>query len=1457
MARDDPRSTVESGPTRVAGVGAPRPGPGDIVGGYRLEAVAGSGGMGVVHRATDLTLGRRVALKLIAPHLAGRPRFRALFVREALSAAAVEHPAVVPVYRAGEDDGTLFLAMRWIEGLPLDELAAGDGLSPEIAVAIVSQVAAALDAAHTEGVIHRDVKPANILVSGAATAPVAHLTDFGLALLVSESGEGDSSLGAGTPGFQSPEQIRGGPVTPATDVYALGGVLHFCLTGRAPYPGISGDALRIAQLVDPPPRPSRARPALPRTLDAVVATAMAKRPAGRFETAGDLARAAERAIADAGDGPALGVAGARSGLCPYRGLQAFEEEHADRFVGREADVARMLDKLREHRFVALVGASGVGKSSLLHAGLIPAVRRGALGGPGAATVVALTPGDAPLASLAAALAAGPPRPALLVVDALEEAFTLCADDAERTAFLDALLDAAGRPGSHVVVALRADVYGRIAGHERLASAVADGQHLLGHLGPSAVRRAVLEPAAAAGLTVEPALVETVVGDFAGSPEALPLLGFALREVWRRRRDHTLTLRDYEDAGGLRGTLERRAEEVMSELSGAEMRIAREVLLRLVQPGETGLDTRCRAAADELAGADPAAEALVQRLVRARLLAMTSDLASGTRVVEIAHEQLLRSWSRLADWIAAERAALRAEHRLADTAADWEAHGRDPAFLLAGPRLQEWDARPDGRLTEAAKAFLTAGRDAAAGRRRARRRRRLTTVAVSLAVLAAVGTLGAVALRRGDEAAAQRIDGRADRLLAASAQRSATDPELALLYAEEAYRLRPDAAAQTALRRTVAASRILAATGLGGDLGHPVALLHGTPARALTDRGRIVRWPSGGGPPRDTARLPVGTAARVVSAGAGLTAVVSEGGRADVWSLAGAPRRMLIGIEASDVVAAADAPRLAVVTNHGDLRVVGPSGEERRLDGDPRYVTRPVLSADGGTLAFYRPTVGVTVVRLPDGRGTRLAGGAGDRWNALAVSGSGSRVAAVDPAGTVRVWDTATGTGRNVPGRRTGRDRLLLSRDGRRLVAIGRSGSLAVWDLRQGGHPVVRRVNQGVVTAVALDDADRVAVGGRNGSVRVWDIRTGDGLALGRHTGPVVGLGFGDDGRTLVSAAADGLRRWDIATAIPWIVPTASPSSDVALSGDGRTVAVISARGVVTVAHGATVRSRAIARALPARIALSPDAQTVVTAESDGRVASWRWRAGDVRVLHAGAGLGGGSPGAVVGGRWWLTADRRGTILRPLWAPGAALRFDLPGVTVAVSEDARRLVTAARISEPAVGAGGVAEPPELEVAGWDLEQRPPTRRWTLRGDWPAVALAADGRTVALSGRSGIVRIVAERPGGGTSVSAGARGADSLAIGADGRLLVAGGAAGAVRSWDTRTGVQVAEFRGLRGAIRDVATDRTGTRVAAIGSGPFVAVWTCETCGSMSDVLALAARRTTRGLSASERGAVDAP
>ena len=275
---------------------------GTVFAGYQIDGVAGEGGMGRVYRATEIALARPVALKLIADDFAGDRKFRERFQRESMLAASIDHPNVIPIYEAGEVDGELYIAMRFVDGTDLLAAVMREGpFAPERAVRIIGQVGSALDAAHRRGLVHRDVKPGNVLLTGEEEH--AYLTDFGLVKTLTGEAPGTTTAGhfVGTLDYSSPEAIQGGDADARSDVYSLGCVLFYALSRVSPFLRDSNVGTMFAHVNEPPPSLLEAAPGIPPALADVVERALSKQPDERQQTAGEFAREAQEALtAEAG-----------------------------------------------------------------------------------------------------------------------------------------------------------------------------------------------------------------------------------------------------------------------------------------------------------------------------------------------------------------------------------------------------------------------------------------------------------------------------------------------------------------------------------------------------------------------------------------------------------------------------------------------------------------------------------------------------------------------------------------------------------------------------------------------------------------------------------------------------------------------------------------------------------------------------------------------------------------------------------------------------------------------------------------------------------------------------------------------------------------------------------------------------------------------------------------------------
>jgi formylglycine-generating enzyme required for sulfatase activity/predicted Ser/Thr protein kinase len=713
---------------------------------YRLVRLLGQGGMGSVWLAEDRVLGRLVAIKWIA-RAEPSARARERFAREARAAARLQHVNVVSVYRYGETGGRPYLVSEYIRGESLDKLA--KPVRWERVLELGRSLARGLAAAHRHGIVHRDIKPSNAILSEDGEVK---LVDFGLAYIETEdsSAATPSPRASGTPAYMAPEVRHGQAATRRSDVYQVGGILFELLTGKGPAidtgkgaaPTISiSDDTRETQ--DPASGESPAAPLLRDLLSsegasfaAVVDRCLRIEPRDRFASGEELCAALEQLVANK---PAPTTFDGN----PYRGLLPFEAEHRAVFFGRVAEARTVSERLRGDAFVLVAGDSGVGKSSLCRAAVLPWIADGGLGGSEPWTIVRLVPGARPMSALVVAMSTAfgidealldglRDQPAAFVrevrraarggvvvfVDQLEELVSI-ADrvEAEAAAALLAEL-AVGIPGVRLLATVRSDFLSRIAQLPSLGAEVARSLVLLGPLSVVGARDAIVGPARATGVRFESdALVDELVAFVADSVRArsgaaLPLLAFTLAELWdaRDRSTGVISAESLAAIGGVRGALAKHADGVLAALLPEQRRAASRILVRLVAPGST----RVRRTVGDLGREGSAFEAALSALVRGRLVVARGSGEEAT--YELAHEGLIDGWPALAALIS-ETAHLRVlQSRLAAAVADWHRMDRATDGLWSARQLADVAALPEVELTSDEAAFVRASRRAITRRR---------------------------------------------------------------------------------------------------------------------------------------------------------------------------------------------------------------------------------------------------------------------------------------------------------------------------------------------------------------------------------------------------------------------------------------------------------------------------------------------------------------------------------------------------------------------------------------------------------------------------------------------------------------------------------------------------------------------------------------------------------------------
>ncbi len=1158
------------------------------------------------------------------------------------------------------------------------------------------------------------------------------------------------------------------------------------------------------------------------------------------------------------------------GVCPWKGLAAYDVADAPWFSGRERLVADLLTRVASNRLVGVVGASGSGKSSLLRAGLLAGLDAGALPGSEGWRPLLMRPGAHPMRELVwvclrraqpppdrvaellqrAVFGEGSDDRAVFVIDQFEELWTVCGDETEREAFLAAIgsLVDSDSPCT-VVLAIRADHVGRLADHAELARSLADATLLVGAPSAAELRRAVERPAARAGLLLDVGLVDAIVDDAADEPGALPLLSTALTRLWSHRHGRHLTFAAYSGGGGLQAAVAHLAEKAYAALDVEDQAAARVLLLRLAADGEGDAVTRRRVPLAELAALpNPRVAAVVEPLADARLL--TVDAGH----VEVAHEALFREWPRLRGWLEEQAQAQRVRRRLAIAAADWEQGGRDPGEAWQGTRLaagvELMLAAPD-EVTAAERDFLEAGQERLDAERRdaeqraatsARQNKRLRWLLGGGAVLlAAASVAGAVAWSA--EGEATRAQGQAERearvanardLASAATAVVDEDAELGILLATEAVRTTREVygtvlpQAEEALHTAVTAARVVDVfRGVGGALA----------------------WS-----PDGSFFVPEGP---------------EESGRVEIHdATTGALVRSWIGhdVDVNDVFIAANGS-VATAGDDGAAVAWNPrTGKEIgriQSPSSPSDIWSPQLSADGSVLAAGDGGSGsVRVVDFKTGK-QRDFSGLQSSWT-LALSPDGTKVALASKPGQLGIYDVRTGRRLTwVAGTNLFPADMAWSPNGKWLLASLDSDS-RIWDVDTGDLVATLLPGQRAYGPVVAWSPDSRLAGatGHEGIARVWAVDSGGAQLVGEYAASasrdgLLGIGFGPKSDRLMVGSFDvegEVTMFDISPAGSAEVGTARSVPDwvgMAVHPDGQRIYITSPDHPARVIDARSGRGLGtFGDSLPAGDSDAMISRQLVLSPDGTRLFAAGWAGYGVWDTESGEKLFGKQPKD-----WWpagasWSPDGR-LVAVAGYRDGRTVILDQTGsqvsrvvedpdhesISVAFSPDGQSLATGRARIDVQLGKWGVTL--------WDW--RTGEKRWTLDAEASAMAFTSDADLVIAS-RLGPLLVVDGDAGGTIATMPGhVGGTMRVAVSPDGATVATGGRDGLVRLWDTATWTQRLALPGHdAGQVWAVGFSPDGQTLVSAGEDGTTRIWALD----LDELLAIAASKDDRGLTDQE-------
>lgn len=1539
---------------------------GQTIKGYELQERIGAGGFGIVYRASQQLVEREVAIKIILPELASKPEFIRRFDIEAQLVARLEHPHITPLYDYWRDPNGAYLVMRFLRGGSLREkLNTTGALTVQEIGRIIDQIASALDLAHRNEVIHRDIKPGNILLDEDRNA---YLADFGIAkdLADWERNDTDAEHVIGSLDYISPEQAKSLPVSPLTDVYSLGILLYEMLTGVHPFGDVPAIQRVVKHIREAIPIVNELSTDLHDPINQILQRATSKNPEDRYPNILAFASAYRKALGSnhisvigieqrltsreqrilnyLNDGlnqreiadqltitvatvkwhirqlysklgvhsrdkalekaqeltlvfgkldeeltekrNAVGAIVALEPQNPYKGLRAFQSSDTRDFFGREELVDDLLERMMEsqpyQRFLAVVGPSGSGKSSLIRAGLVPALSNGKLENSENWFVVDMLPNVDPFENLETALlrvAVQAPdnlmeilktdvngllraseailptdnSELLIIIDQFEEVFTLTDNEAERQHFLDIIRHAVTAPDSRVriIITIRADYYDKPLHYTKFGELIRTRIETVLPLNVKALERVIRSPAERAGVSFESGLVAEIVSEMNQQVGALPLLQYALTELFDHREGHLLTHEVYREIGGAVGALANRADDIFQSLSEEGKDLTRQMFLRLVTLGEGSEDTRRRVTQAELfslSDNDDLMEEVIDTFADYRLLSLDHDPETRKPTVEVAHEAILRQWQRLREWLDENRDDIRQERILARTTEEWGEAGHDKSYLLSGNRLETietWLNESQINLTPIEQEFIDASiayRNARAleeqvrYQREERLQQRSRVVLRTLVIVFAASAMIAVALsglafneRNHAENARSTSDAnvliaqsnfmRAERIrLAAQSQivlNSSDDVVvpalLALRSLQVDYAPEADAALLSSMRNGFPLQRFnghdaeITSLDVSGDGRLLVTASNDNSVRLWdVETGQLIHIMEGHRG-AVTAVLFSPDASRVVSASSDRTVRIweTESGRLISRIQRALPLLSIAISPSGEYLVTADTSQRAFLWDMEMGRFI------HEFEGHRNLIQDMAFSPDGQYLATGSDDRRAIIWDVQTGEIVKIFAGHTSCVCSVAFSPRGDLLLTTSYDLSAVIWNIETG---QEVKRLLGHTRRILdgvfSPNGRQILTSSQDSTARLWDTNSGQELRIFAGHAASVNSVIFsDDGEMIFTGSSDRSVRSWNIESANEPRVYASTfssiesTSIVLLSLLPDQRILLTGSANGeIRYWSVARGIVLRQTETSRSStihDMAITPQGNMVVTVSTENTVRLWDNSTglEMGRLIGHGEQVfDVEMSPDGESVVTGGADQTARIWNVFTFETRHI---------------------------------------LRHDAAVRAVAFSSDNQLVLT-----------GG----DDFKLYLWDAVMGEALSQFEGHsGIVRAVTFSPDNRLIASGSDDFSANLWDASTGELIHAFIGHSDAiTAIVFSPDGRFLLTGSADQTARLWDVTTGETIRLFIGHTDAVRSVLFSSNGEQVIT-GDGNSAFIWHTD----LQSVIDIACEQLPRDFTAEER------